>query len=194
VDDARWRFASGDRHSERVDDELCFEVVAHRPADNAAAVRVEDDREKQPALTGRQVGDVSEPQLVRSSGREAATDEVRCRRSRRIGDRRAAPFPSPRDTFQLELAHQPGDPLAADPDPVRLPQLGMHPRRPIGLERTGEDPPDQRCEACIAQCSPRRAALPPGVVAGTSDTEHPAQQGDGMLCFLRVDQTKGHRS
>src|SRR2546423_1484063 len=87
------------------------EIVAHRPADDAAAVGVEYDREKQPALTGRQVGDVGEPQLVRPSGGEAATDEVRRRRRSGIGDRGTAPLPAPRDAFQLELAHQAGDAL-----------------------------------------------------------------------------------
>jgi hypothetical protein len=139
-----------------------FEVVAHRPADDAAAVGVEDDREEEPALAGRQVGDVGEPQLVWPRGGEAATDEVRRRRGRRVGDRRSAPLPATGDALQLELAHQAGDTLAADTDAVRLAQLGMHAWCTIGLERLGEDAPAQRCERCIAHCPPRRAAPPPG--------------------------------
>src|SRR5207247_172838 len=47
-----------------------------------------------------------------------------------------------------------------------------------------------RGELRIAHCSPRRAAPPPGVVAGAGDAEHAAQQGDRMLCLLRLDQPK----
>jgi hypothetical protein len=102
------------------------------------------------------------------------------------------PFPSSRDTFQLELAHQPGDALAADPDPVRLAQLGVHTRCAIGLERLDKHASDQRRQLGIAQCSPRRPTLLPRVVAGASDAEHAAQQGDRMLCLLRLDQPKRH--
>ena len=135
VDDSRRWLATGHRHPERVDDQLGLEVIAHRPADDAATVGVEHDREKQPALTGRQVGDVGEPELVRPSSGEAATDEVRRRRGRGAGDRCAPPPSATRDALELELAHQAGDAFAADADPVRLAQLGMHPRRPIRLER-----------------------------------------------------------
>jgi hypothetical protein len=35
VDETRLRSAAGDRHLERVDDELGAEMVGHRPADHA---------------------------------------------------------------------------------------------------------------------------------------------------------------
>src|SRR3954465_15678994 len=99
-----------------------------------------------------------------SFGSEAAPDEVRRRRSSGIRDRRAAPLPAPRDTFQLELAHQAGDTLPADADAMRLPQLGVPARRPLRPTRLDEDPPDQRRELRIIQCPPRQAAPTPRVV------------------------------
>jgi len=53
--------AAVDGHVERVDDELVAEVVGHRPADDAAAVAIDDRREIQPALPGADVGDVGGP-------------------------------------------------------------------------------------------------------------------------------------
>jgi hypothetical protein len=48
----------GERHLERVGNELCAHVVGHRPADDAAAVEVLPGDQVEPALPGAQVGDV----------------------------------------------------------------------------------------------------------------------------------------
>jgi hypothetical protein len=61
---------------------------------------------------------------------KAATDEVRRRRSSgiRIVVRRR--FPRRETPSSSELAHQPGDARAGDTHAVRLPQFGVHTRRP----------------------------------------------------------------
>jgi hypothetical protein len=69
VDETRLRSAAGDRHLERVDDELGAEMVGHRPADHAAAVAVDYRGEVQPARPGRDMGDLRDPKLVRRSSR-----------------------------------------------------------------------------------------------------------------------------
>jgi len=50
-------------HLERVDDEVGPQVVGELPADDHPGVHVEDERDVQPALPRRDVGDVGEPQL-----------------------------------------------------------------------------------------------------------------------------------
>src|SRR5205823_5770529 len=104
----------GDRHPERVEDELGFEVVAHRPADDPTAEDVLDGGEEEEALPGLDVLEIADPEPVRLHTSELAVDEVRRRRPLRIRD--GCPWPPARAvrTTQPELPHQPGDPLLAD--------------------------------------------------------------------------------
>ena len=76
------RVALLDRHPERVAGQRRGRVVADRPADDAAAERVEHDRAVDLALAGRVLGDVGQPQLVGPVAAELAVDEI-------LGGRRA---------------------------------------------------------------------------------------------------------
>jgi hypothetical protein len=75
VDDVR-RPSLGERHIERLEDELGGEVRGHGPADDAAAPRVEDDGQGQEAGPGRDLGDVGNPELVWARCGEVAIDEI----------------------------------------------------------------------------------------------------------------------
>jgi len=77
-----------DGHPERVEHKLGFEVVAHRPADDAAAEHVLDGGEKEEALTGLDVLQVADPEPVRLRSGEVTVDEIRGRDPLRIVDRR----------------------------------------------------------------------------------------------------------
>src|SRR5262245_46222984 len=70
------RSAACDGHLECVDDELGLEVGAHRPADDATAVAVDDRGQVEPALPAAHVLDVGDPELVRSAWVEVALDQV----------------------------------------------------------------------------------------------------------------------
>lgn len=113
MDEAERRLAAGDRHPERVEGELGFQVVAHRPTDDSAAEDVDDAGEKQPALVCRHVGDVGDPESVGPLGDEPPLDQVRSRGRSAIWDRRALALPASGDPFDAELAHQPRDTLLA---------------------------------------------------------------------------------
>jgi hypothetical protein len=52
MDESRPWPSARDGHLERVDDELCAEIVAHRPADDAAGEAVDDRGESQPPAVG----------------------------------------------------------------------------------------------------------------------------------------------
>jgi hypothetical protein len=69
--------ASGDGHAEGFEDELGAHFFGHRVAEQAAGAEIEHRRQAQPALTGRDVGDVLNPRRVRRAGVEAAADQVR---------------------------------------------------------------------------------------------------------------------
>src|SRR6476646_2232288 len=81
--------ADADRHPERVEHQLGFDVVAHGPADDPPAEDVLDGREEEEALPGLDVLEVADPEPVRLRTGEVAVDEVRRRVSLRIADGRA---------------------------------------------------------------------------------------------------------
>jgi hypothetical protein len=116
-----------ERHLERVDHERGAHVGGHRPADDQPGVGVLDGGEVEPALAGAQVGDVSDPQHVGSVGVELPLDKIGGWRDPRDPDCRLEPLARP-DAGDTGGFHQPGDPLAADPDPVLEPELGVDPR------------------------------------------------------------------
>ena len=73
-------------HLQRAKDQVGAQVGGHRPARDSAAEGIEHDRQIQEGLSGLYVGDVRQPQAVRSIGREPAVDQVR----RRAGPGRGA--------------------------------------------------------------------------------------------------------
>jgi hypothetical protein len=52
-------------------------MILHRPADDPAAVEVQDGGQIEPALIGLDIGDVGEPDPVRRGGKEVSTEQVR---------------------------------------------------------------------------------------------------------------------
>jgi hypothetical protein len=96
MDETRPRTPVSNSHLERVDDELGAEVVAHRPADNAAREAVNDGGKVEPAGGGRDVLDVSDPELIGRRRCEIAADQIAGRPHARHADRRLRPFPRQR--------------------------------------------------------------------------------------------------
>jgi len=60
---APW-LAAIDRHVERVEDEFFAHMIGHGPADDAAAIHVENHRKEQEAGPRRHVRDVGDPELI----------------------------------------------------------------------------------------------------------------------------------
>ena len=74
-------------------------------------------------------GDVRYPQPIRPIDGELPVDQIVVGLA--FGSRLVQPLPAaPIDALHTGVAHQPGDPLAADVDAGPEPQLGMHPWRP----------------------------------------------------------------
>jgi hypothetical protein len=66
------RLALPQRHAERVQHQLCAEMVRHRPADDAAAERIEHDGEVKKPGQSRDERDVRDPELIGAVGSEVA--------------------------------------------------------------------------------------------------------------------------
>ena len=103
-------------HLQCVDDELGAHVRRELPADDRAAVAVEDEGEVDEAAPAADVGQVGHPLLVRAGGAEVALQEVAGPlEGGLVGDRRPLAAAAPL-AFEPLGAHQPGDPVAADLD------------------------------------------------------------------------------
>ncbi len=180
--------ASGHGHSECVEDELALQIVAHRPADDPAAEDVLDDGEEEEALAGLDVLEVADPEPVPLRPSEVAVDEVRRRGPFRVTHGRTHPAATAVGATDAELAHQPSDPLLADPDAVAELQLRVDPRRAVDLFRLDVDLADPLGELAVGELTLARRTPLPRVVALTRHTDHAAQQGDGELCGLSLDE------
>src|SRR5579862_657145 len=192
MDETGLRAAAGDRHLERVDDELRFEVGPHRPADDPAAVAVHHCREVEPALPGADVLDVGDPEPVRGGRDEVALDQV-------VGDPDAwhpdgrAPVALRDEARDLLAPHQPLDPLAHDAH-LAVTKRPMHAPGAVGLAALSVDLLDPLEQRGVGQLAIRRRASLPGVEAGARDAEHPAQLRDRVVGLLRCDESKqAHR-
>jgi hypothetical protein len=120
-------------HLERLEHELGAQVRRHRPAHDLAAPRVDDHRQIQEPAPRRHVGDVRDPEPIRSPGREHALDEIRRRPRVAIAHRRCRKAPSAYAGEACRV-HQPRDPLARDRDAARA-QLRVDARHAVGPAR-----------------------------------------------------------
>lgn len=127
-----------DRHPERVARQPCGGVVADRPADDAAAERVEHDRAVDLALPRGVLGDVGQPELVWPLAPKDAVDEV-------LGGRtgHAPPFARTVAAGDSGALHQHRNRVVADPDPAPEHELGMDTIGAVAAVRGGVDLADQ---------------------------------------------------
>ena len=103
-----------ERHPERVEDEIGAHVRCELPADDLAAVSVDDEREEDEAFPAAQIGEVRDPELVAASGAEVTLHQVRPPPRLQVGDRRPPRLPAPFRALDPVSAHQPLDPATAD--------------------------------------------------------------------------------
>src|SRR5262245_66623467 len=103
----------------------------HRPADRAAAETVEHRGEVELALPGRDLLDIGAPEAVRCGRVEVAPDQIGGRAHALHADRRLALAPL-HVAGETRAAHQPLNPLAADPQPL-VAQIEMHPPRAVAV-------------------------------------------------------------
>ena len=64
------------RHLQRIEHQRRFEVMSHCPADDASGPHIQHDGEIQETRPGRHIGDVGDPESIRTLGAEAPVDLV----------------------------------------------------------------------------------------------------------------------
>jgi hypothetical protein len=124
------RPARAQRHPQRVEHQRGAHVARELPADHAAAVGVQYEREEHQALPAAQVGQIRDPEPIRRRSAEVAPDEIRSPACRRIERGRAPGLATPLGTLDPVDAHQPLDPVTTDLDARALER---QPRPPIAI-------------------------------------------------------------
>jgi hypothetical protein len=100
------RLAAGQRHPQRVQDEVGAHVARELPAHHAPGEDVDDEAEEHDALPAAQVGEVGDPQLIGALGAEVALDEIGRPVRRRVRARGAPRLAAALGADDLVLAHQ----------------------------------------------------------------------------------------
>ena len=144
--------------------------------------------EEEEALPSLDVLEVANPETVRLRAGEVAVDQIRRRGPLRIANRRPGPAPLTISAADPQLAHQPGDALLADLDPVCELELRVDPGRTVDLLRLGVDLPDPLGQLTVGELACARRPPLPRVEALTGNADGTAQQGDGELCGLSLDE------
>ena len=182
VDEAGLRLASFDGHGEGIDGELPVLPVTHGPAHDAARIEIEQHGQMEPTLTGRDEGDVTDPDPVGLIDGEAPFEQV--------GGRRLAVACGISETEATHaFGHNPVD-LAQPGNPVVANHLTLFPQRPVGLDdaiglaRTHMDGLDAGEKVTILQRAPARGPCLPAVVAAARDPKYPAHRCDPVFVSM----------
>jgi hypothetical protein len=107
--------AGPDRHLQSVQRQAGAQGGRDPPADDGAAVGVDDERGVAKPRPGGHIGQVRDPQAVGGRGGEVTADQV----GRTVGGlcgRGGGSLAAADDPADAELAHEPGDSVAADLD------------------------------------------------------------------------------
>ena len=185
------RSAQPQRKRQRLLGELSVDACGHRPADQAAAEHVQHQGNIQPALCGRHVGNVGQPELVRRTGLEPTAHQVRFRGQRmtRVGRAHETPLATGLKTF---LAHQPMNAFGIDREAGR-PQICRQAGTAILAAVTGETSSQFRNQPIIAAPPCRGSACPPGIEATARDRQQATQSEHRIALALRLDPGVPHR-
>jgi hypothetical protein len=181
------RAALAERHAQRVEGEGGAHVRGELPADDAAAVGVDDEREEDQALPAAQVGQVGDPQAVGRLDGEVALDEVGPAQRVRIGPSGAPRPPAPLGADDLVRAHQPLHPAARDllaGAPQRLPHAPVAVGAVVGRVQLA-DAPEQPLVLHRPRGAPSGGAL---VVGGRRHAQDPADRLDAEAAAMLVDE------
>ncbi len=173
MDKAGRRLLAPDGQVEHGQCQFMTKMLGHRPAHDFGRLQIHHSREIKPALLGPDVSDVGHLNAVRRLCREVAREQVgRDGNGMATDGVPAEPALSPRG--QPHAAHQPRDPLAADPVALGA-QFGMHTRAAIATTARLMGRPYEVAEGTILGGT--RGLGPPdlGVVAAPANVQHLAQ-------------------
>ena len=176
---------------QRVEHEARVRRPADPPADDAACVGVDDERDVDEAGPRRDVGEVRDPQHVRPWCPELAIDVIERTRRGFVAHRRAHTAAADHPLESLFL-HQPRHRAAGDVVPFAA-QLAPDLAHAVDLEVLIENPSDLDAEHDVALDARRRCLRPGaagdvGVIGRRGDRQHLADRLDPVLVAVRIDE------
>jgi hypothetical protein len=177
----------GEGHPERVEDEIGAHVRCELPADDLAAVGVDDEREEDEAFPAAQIGEVRDPQLVAAGGAEVTLDQVGPPPRLEVGDRRPPRLPASFRTLDSVAAHQPFDPTTADLLALAHKHL-PHPARAVGVVVRGVQLADTAEQPLVLEPASREPTAGALVVRGRRHAQGPADRLDPEAPAVLVDE------
>jgi hypothetical protein len=179
--------AAGERHPQRIEDEIGAHVAGELPADDAPGEDIDDEAEEHHALPAAQVGEVRDPQPIGPLGAEVALHEIGRTVGSGIGRGGAPRLAAALGALDGVGAHQALDPVTPDPfaGPVkRLPhspiavgvvvrrvQLADDAEQPLVLHGPNAAPPDSTL-----------------VVSGRRHVQDPADRLDAEAAAVLIDE------
>src|SRR3954454_7700353 len=182
MNDSLMRFSLLESHIESRGHQFGAEMVLHGPAHDFAAPDINDHCQIQKVLArGRNVGDVGDPELIRSRGREVPLDQIGGRPRRAILLRGPRPFAAA-DAHELVLSHQTSDSLASDRTSFGL-QLLVDARGSIGSARPPINRFDLLAEHLVVLPPLGTPPVFPRVVTALGNLQHAAHGRHGVRGF-----------
>jgi len=180
------RAALGEGHAQGVEDQVCAHVAGELPADDPAAVGVDDKAEEDQALPAAQVGEVRHPQLVGPLGAEVPLDKVGAAVRGRVGERGApglgAALGAPNAVVAHQALHLTARGLLAGPQ-QRFPGASVA----VGLVVGPMDLPDSPEQPLVGDGPRRRLGLGAGVEGRRRHVQGVADGLDAEAAAVLVD-------
>ena len=181
-----------DGYPESVDSDVRVQCLAHGPADDLAGCHVDDRGEKEPAFTGRNVGQVGEPHLIRPSRYEALPEPVRGNGKRVPAVRRAHAARQSGQSPKPGPSHEPCDAMASD-TPSVCAQHGMNARRSVGPRTVGVDDPNVLEQGPVLAGARALLSPAPSIIAARRDPQHTAHHPNRPHAAVLIDEPERHR-
>lgn len=128
MDEVLVRCPPGQRHDQRVDDQVGGLAFAHRPAGQALIVQVLDAGQEQLPVEAGELGDVGHPALIGLRGGEVALEQIRGRRGVGLA---TPPLPPAVSAHETAFGHDPRHALSGTA-PTTVAKLPRDPRGPVG--------------------------------------------------------------
>src|SRR3954447_19021357 len=177
-------WAGADGHPQRVADQRSAHVRGELPADHAAAVDIDHEREEQQAFPAAQVGEVGDVEPIRARGGELALDQIGPPGSVGIGRGGAPGLAAALGPADAGLAHQPLDPVAPDIFDAGASEREVHLAVAVGAEVVLVQSTDRRQQLLIADRACRTAAARALIVRRARHPERATDELDGEASRL----------
>ncbi len=191
VEEAKWESATLDGCLQCRQGQLSVIAAAQGIAHYPTREEIQDHREIEPAHLRPNVGDITDPALVRPGHFELAVEQIRSHRQSVFGIGRTAELASLLTGNPCRL-HQAGDPPASDLLVSTHAKLSVNPRAAVSLSAFLMDLLDLNHQLLIRGLTRRRTTLVERIVATSGHFQNSAKDGQWIVGLLRTDEQESH--